>query len=45
VINEEGYVPKTPEECMHINNWSKWKDAMKAELDSLEKRNVFGHVI
>ena len=45
VINEKDYVPKTPEECMHRNDWPKWKDAMKAELDSLEKRNVFGPVI
>jgi Reverse transcriptase (RNA-dependent DNA polymerase) len=45
VINEEDYVPKTPKECMHRNDWPKWKDAMKAELDSLEKRNVFGPVI
>jgi hypothetical protein len=37
VINEEDYVPKTPEECMHRNDWPKWKDALKAELDSLEK--------
>jgi Reverse transcriptase (RNA-dependent DNA polymerase) len=38
-------VPKTPEECMHRNDWPKWKDAMKAELDSLEKRNIFGPII
>jgi hypothetical protein len=37
VINGKDYVPKTPEECMHRNYWPKWKDAMKAELDSLEK--------
>jgi hypothetical protein len=37
VINEECYVPKTPEECMHRNDWPKWKDALNAELDSLEK--------
>jgi hypothetical protein len=37
VINEEYYVPKTLEECMHRNDWPKWKDALKAELDSLEK--------
>jgi Reverse transcriptase (RNA-dependent DNA polymerase) len=45
VINEENYVSKTPEECMHRNDWPKWKDALKTELDSLEKRNVFGPVI
>jgi hypothetical protein len=37
VINGKDYVPKTPEECMHRNYWPKLKDAMKAELDSLEK--------
>jgi Reverse transcriptase (RNA-dependent DNA polymerase) len=45
VINEKYYVPKTPEECMRKNNWPKWKDALKAELDSLEKRNIFGPII
>jgi Reverse transcriptase (RNA-dependent DNA polymerase) len=32
VINEKNYVPKTSEECMHRNDWPKWKDALKAEL-------------
>jgi Reverse transcriptase (RNA-dependent DNA polymerase) len=45
VINEKDYVPKTPEECMNRNDWPKWKDALKAELDSLEKQNVFGPVV
>jgi hypothetical protein len=45
VINEEDYVLKTPKECVHINDWLKWKDALKTELDSLEKRNIFGPVI
>jgi hypothetical protein len=45
VINEKDYVPKTPEECMHKNDCLKWKDALKTELDSLKKRNIFGHVI
>jgi hypothetical protein len=45
VINEEDYVIKTPEECMHRNDCPKWKDVLKAELDSLEKRNIFGLVI
>ncbi|KAI3811307.1 hypothetical protein L1987_21028 [Smallanthus sonchifolius] len=45
VINENDYVPKTLEECMHRNDWPKWQDALKAELDSLEKRNVFGPVV
>jgi hypothetical protein len=37
VINEEDYVPKTPEEYMYRNDWPKWKNILKAELDSLEK--------
>jgi hypothetical protein len=45
VINEEDYVSKTQEEYMHRNDWPKWKDALKAELDSLEKQNIFGLVI
>jgi hypothetical protein len=45
LINEEDYVPKTSEECMHRNDWPKWKYALNAELDSFEKRNVFGPVI
>jgi hypothetical protein len=42
VINEEDYVSKTPEECMHKNDWLKWKDALKAELDSLESEMFLG---
>jgi Reverse transcriptase (RNA-dependent DNA polymerase) len=45
MINEEDYMPKTPEECMHRNDWPKWKDVLKAELDSLENQNIFGPVI
>ena len=41
VLNEEVYVPKTPDQCMHKNDWPKWKDALKAKLDLLDKRNVF----
>jgi Reverse transcriptase (RNA-dependent DNA polymerase) len=45
MINEEDYMSKTPEECMHRNDWPKWKDVLKAELNSLENRNIFGPVI
>jgi hypothetical protein len=37
VINEKDYEPKILKECMHINDWSKWNDALNAELNSLEK--------
>jgi Reverse transcriptase (RNA-dependent DNA polymerase) len=45
MINKEYYMSKTPEECMHRNEWSKWKDILKAELDSLKKQNIFGPVL
>ncbi|KAL6196547.1 hypothetical protein ACLB2K_032161 [Fragaria x ananassa] len=32
-------------ELMLIADWSKWKDAIQAELDSLLKRQVFGPVV
>jgi hypothetical protein len=41
VINEEDYVPKTLEECMHRNDWPKWKNALKAELDPLKSEMFF----
>lgn len=45
VINEKDYVPTTLHECTHRNDLPKWQDAIKAELGSLKKRNVFGHVV
>ncbi|XP_076906331.1 putative mitochondrial protein AtMg00820 [Bidens hawaiensis] len=45
VINENDYIPKTLEECMHRKDWPRWEEAIKAELNSLEKRHVFGHVV
>jgi Reverse transcriptase (RNA-dependent DNA polymerase) len=36
---------KTPKKCMHRNDWPKWKDVLKAELDSLKKRNIFGLIL
>ena len=37
--------PRLVEECRQRNDWPKWKEAMKAELDSLAKREVFGPVV
>ena len=37
--------PRTFEECRQRNYWPKWEEAMKAELDSLAKREVFGPVV
>ncbi|KAJ0575449.1 putative RNA-directed DNA polymerase [Helianthus annuus] len=45
VINDNDYIPKTLEECMYRTDWPKWQEAVKAELDSLEKRHVFGPVV
>lgn len=45
-MNEnEDYKPKSVNECMHRNNWPKWKDAIQAELNSLAKRKYFGRVM
>ena len=32
-------------ECQHRNDWLKWKEAIKTELRSLAKREVFGPVV
>jgi Reverse transcriptase (RNA-dependent DNA polymerase) len=30
---------------LHRNNWPKWKNTLKFELDSFEKQNIFGHAV
>ena len=45
VINENDYVPKTLEECMHRDDWPKWQEAINTELSSLQKRHVFGPIV
>ena len=37
--------PRTVKECWQMNDWTKWEEAMKAELDSLAKCEVFGPVV
>jgi hypothetical protein len=37
--------PKTMAECKQCSDWIKWNEAIKAELDSLRKREVFSKVI
>jgi hypothetical protein len=37
--------PKTMAECKWRSNWTKWKEAIEAELNSLKKRKVFTEVI
>ena len=45
IRNEEDLEPRNVEECRHRNNWSKWKEAIQAKLNSLTKREVFGPVV
>ena len=44
IINDEVSVPKSIRECRQRKDWQKWQDAIQVELDSLEKRQVFGPV-
>ena len=46
-INEENEdpEPKSVYECQKRHDWIKWKDAIQVELDSLNKRNVFGPIV
>jgi len=39
---DEGFEPKFVNECRQKNYWPKWKNAIQAELASLEKCEVFG---
>jgi len=41
----EDVEPKSVNECRQRNDWPKWKDAIQAELTSLEKREVFGPIV
>lgn len=46
IINEnEDHEPKSFGECKNRHDWIKWKDAIQVELDSLNKRNVFGPIV
>ena len=45
IRNDEDPEPRNVEECRHRNYWSKWKEAIHAELNSLTKREVFKPVI
>nr|GEV30249.1 putative copia-like polyprotein [Tanacetum cinerariifolium] len=42
--NDKDHEPKSVLKCKNRNDWPKWKDAIEAELKSLEKREVFGPV-
>ena len=45
IRNDEDPEPQNVEECQNRNDWSKWKEAMQAKLNSLIKRDVFRPVI
>ena len=37
--------PKSIAECQKCSNWVRWKQEIEVELDSLNKRKVFGSVV
>ena len=45
IRNDEDQEPQNVNECRHRNDWLKWKEAIKTELRSLAKREVFGPVV
>ncbi|KAK4397697.1 Copia protein [Sesamum angolense] len=44
IMDEDDNDPQTMEECRHRNDWKSWKKAIQDELDSLNKREVFGPI-
>ncbi|XP_021820574.1 uncharacterized protein LOC110762278 [Prunus avium] len=45
IIKVNDVEPCSIDECTQRHDWPKWKDAIQAELDSLEKRSVFGPIV
>ena len=45
IRNYENQEPQNVNECRHRNDWLKWKEAIKTELRSLAKREIFGPVV
>ena len=45
MINDEDPEPKSVDECRKRDDWPKWKEAIQSELNSLNKRNVFGPIV
>ena len=37
--------PRNVDKCRSKHDWSKWKEAIQIELDSLAKRKVFGPLV
>ncbi|KAL0396184.1 UNVERIFIED_CONTAM: Copia protein [Sesamum calycinum] len=44
IMDEDDDDPQTMEECQHRNDWKSWKKTIQDELDSLNKREVFGPI-
>ena len=45
IRNDENQETQNVNECRSRNDWLKWKEAIKTELRSLVKREVFGPVV
>ncbi|CAL9025327.1 unnamed protein product [Prunus brigantina] len=45
IKGHEDIEPRYVDECKERPDWPKWKDAIQVELNSLEKRGVFGPVV
>ncbi|BBN68201.1 hypothetical protein Prudu_329S000600 [Prunus dulcis] len=45
IIKDDDIEPCSIDECTQRQDWPKWKDAIHAELNSLEKRSVFGPIV
>ena len=45
IRNDEDSEPWNVEECRHRKDWTKWKEAIHAKLNSLTKWEFFGHVV
>ena len=43
--NDEDPAPQNVEECLHRNDWPKWKEAMQEELNSLMRQEFFGPIV
>ena len=46
IVNEsEDPEPRSVTKCQNRHDWTKWKDTIQAELNSLNKHKVFGSII
>ncbi|MDQ9786243.1 hypothetical protein, partial [Serratia marcescens] len=45
MINDEDPELKSVDEYRNRDDWPKWKESIQSELNSLNKRNVFGPIV